>query len=163
LLGSTWLAAAMLAAACSQAGGPVIETFPAVQDGWAVWRAPDPVLINVAGGDLKVLMQCKAATWRVQVRDIAPAQAFPQPEMTVRMNGAEWTAVPVAEMRGPQPSLTAEYYIFRSPQPSTSVLSAFKANTPTVVAFNGSETAFSPIPPSMGEAFAEFCESAWMR
>jgi hypothetical protein len=137
---------------------------PSDIDGWALWAKPDVTLILVKDGVYQVAMQCQPRTLAITVRSLAPAQAFPQPPMTVEINDFKWTGTPEAEMRGDGPELNANAYVFNDAPAYRALIDGLRRNTRARVAFNGEVLQLPVVPPDIGKTIADDCEEArWRR
>jgi hypothetical protein len=132
-------------------------------DGWVLWARPELVLMLVQYGGYHVAMQCKPSTLAMNVRNLEPAQAFPQPPMTLVVNDFKWTGSPIAEMDGDAPLLTANAYLFRDNLPYQGLIDGLRNNKRIRLAFNGVDRELPTIPADVGKAFGDDCEKTLLR
>jgi hypothetical protein len=99
----------------------------------------------------------------IVVRNVAPAQAFPQPPMTVEINDFKWTGAPTALMDGDAPILTAEAYVFRENLPVEALIDGIRRSRRIALGFNGKDLPLTPIPAGLGKTFGDACERALWR
>lgn len=153
-----------LATACTDADSASnisLSPPPADEDGWLIWARPEPVLIWAQGGGYRIEVQCAPSTLKIAVADMVPVQAFPQPQLTIELNGLTWTAVPVAESNGGGALLKTQIYVFRQQVSHQALAEAVRRNTQARLLFNGAVRDLDPIPEAVGKQFADHCEKAW--
>lgn len=136
---------------------------PSDIDGWAVWPRAEPILILVQEGGYHIQMQCRSSTLAVVVKNLSPAQTFPQPPMTIEINDFSWTGSPTAHMDEGVALLTADAYVFRDNLPHEALLDGFRRNTRMRLSFNDVDKALPVIPADVGKTFGDACEAALWR
>ncbi|MDB5439975.1 MAG: hypothetical protein JWM33_2402 [Caulobacteraceae bacterium] len=137
------------------------DRFDLPDSGWATLAIDGPGLFFMEEGRPKIVISCKDNALGIQVRDMAPAQAFPQPHLTMKVLVDSWDMVPDAKLIGGQSALQADFTILESGMRDKSTMAAIGKGVAPTITFNGVTKSFPPIPLSNAEEFRGYCLKRW--
>lgn len=110
-----------------------------------------PALSYYEDGGPMMVLTCQGVTTNVRVRGFAPKQAWPQPDMTIRLGAITRLASPDVRNIGTQVAYEFGFAI------ADEVLQQIGAAAPIHVDFDGQRRAFPSPPEELRRSFAQGC------
>jgi hypothetical protein len=132
------------------------------EGGWTLWRLGEMAIEFGGPGAGRALLRCTQSSLFLTVRSVVPAQSFPQPKLTMRIGGDEWTLIPDARSHGgKESSLEAEFYMNENVMRDRSTMAAIAAGGVVRIEFNEQKVETTPIPKDYGGRFSQYCLGMW--
>lgn len=108
------------------------------------------------GGEEIGMIQCRGGSIDLRLMRFTPAQAFPQPDLSLTFSQNTWTEAPYAHLRQGHPEIVVEFFPGNHVMGARQLFADLSAGTSIEVSFNGQSRKLS-IAPSERVSFVKDC------
>ena len=129
--------------------------------GWEVALSLFPHPDKISPGGVTFQVKCSSMRLVVNVSGLEPAQAFPQPMLTVHFGAVSWSGIPTARLVQGRALLELEINPADNVMKSRATLKALADGVAPQIDFAGGTISGSGPPSTVGSTFAAECSRIW--